>query len=44
MAKALARSLTEGLRRRRVLRRRRPPEIEVGGGTGEPTVYYLCPN
>lgn len=44
MAKAVARSLTEGLRRRRVLRRRRPPEIEVGGGTGEPTVYYLCPN
>lgn len=32
------------VRRRRVLRRRRPPELRVEGGTGEPTIYYLCPN
>jgi glycosyltransferase involved in cell wall biosynthesis len=29
---------------RRVLRRRRPPQIRVGPGTGERTVYYLCPD
>jgi glycosyltransferase involved in cell wall biosynthesis len=44
MAKAAARSAFRALRRRRVLRRRRPPEIEVCGGSGEPTIYYLCPD
>jgi glycosyltransferase involved in cell wall biosynthesis len=44
MAKPAARSLAEGLRRRRVLRRRRPPDITVGSGSGESTIYYLCPN
>lgn len=36
--------LLEGLKRRRVLRRRRPPEIRIGSGSAEPTIYYLCPN
>lgn len=44
MAKADLRGLAEDLRRRRVLRRRRPPELKVGAGAGERTIYYLCPN
>lgn len=32
------------LKRRRVLRRRRPPELRVGSGAGEATIYYLCPD
>lgn len=32
------------LKRRRVLRRRRPPELKVGSGATKPTIYYLCPN
>lgn len=44
MARADLRSLAEGLRRRRVLRRRRPPALRIGAGAGERTIYYLCPN
>ncbi len=44
MAKTDARSLVDGLRRRRVLRRRRPPQLRLGAGSGARTVYYMCPN
>jgi glycosyltransferase involved in cell wall biosynthesis len=36
--------LVGNLKRRRVLRRRRPPQLKVGSGAGEPTIYYLCPD
>jgi glycosyltransferase involved in cell wall biosynthesis len=44
MAKTAALNLARELRRRRVLRRRRPPEIKVGNGSAQPTIYYLCPD
>jgi glycosyltransferase involved in cell wall biosynthesis len=44
MAKTAALNLARELRRRRVLRRRRPPEIKVGDGSAQPTIYYLCPD
>lgn len=39
-----ARLLARGLARRRALRWRVPPALEVGPPAGQPTVYYLCPD
>jgi hypothetical protein len=39
-----ARLLEQRLSRRRALRWRRPPALDVGEGGGPPTVYYLCPD
>jgi glycosyltransferase involved in cell wall biosynthesis len=44
MAKATARNFVDELRRRRVLRRRRPPEFRETAGPGSGTTYYLCPD
>lgn len=44
MAKATARRLVAEVRRRRALQPRRPPQIRVGPGEGEKTIYYLCPD